>query len=293
MKRALVTGAQGFVGRHMVRLLDSQGFDVDEIDVLNGSDVRNAHAWPTWHYNIVVHAAAHVGGRVDIDSRAGYIGAYNSMLDGAMFEWALRAKPTHFVYLSSSAAYPVAMQQDSSAIVRLAEKDIDIFNPTRPDSTYGAVKIHGERIASELIKDGLKVHVVRPFSGYGEDQSINYPFPSFAVRARRRDDPFEVWGSALQVRDWIHIDDVVRAIYAIVESDYATTPLNICSGVGVDMATLADSFMEAAGYSANIRELHDLPMGVMRRVGDPSRMRLVYTPRVSLDEGIRRALSTR
>jgi nucleoside-diphosphate-sugar epimerase len=289
-KRALVTGAQGFVGRHMVRLLDSQGFDVDEVDIINGSDVRNAQVWPTWHYAFVVHAAAHVGGRVDIDSRAAYIGAYNSQLDGAMFEWVLRAKPDRFVYLSSSAAYPVELQGESSA-QRLRESDIDPLNPRMSDSTYGAVKLHGERIAAELFNEGLKAYVVRPFSGYGEDQPIDYPFPSFAKRACQRDDPFEIWGDSRQVRDWIHIDDVVRAIYAVVDSNLIGKPVNLCTGIGTDMTTLAEMFMEAAGYNASIRELWDMPMGVMRRVGDPSLMRCVYTPRVSLAEGVRRALA--
>lgn len=290
MKRALVTGSHGFVGRHMVRLLESQGFDVDAIDTLNGADVRNAHVWPDWHYELVVHAAAHVGGRVDIDSRAAFIGAYNSQLDGAMFGWVMRTKPSRFVYLSSSAAYPVALQDDSAATVRLRESDIDLDRPELADSTYGLVKLHGERLARELRGEGFKMSVVRPFSGYGEDQSIDYPFPAFAQRACRRDDPFDVWGSAQQVRDWVHIDDVVRAIYAVTEANMSEA-VNICSGIGVDMTTLAETFMTAAGYDASVRELSDRPMGVVRRVGDPSRMRLVYTPRVSLDEGVRRALA--
>jgi nucleoside-diphosphate-sugar epimerase len=82
----------------------------------------------------------------------------------------------------------------------------------KPDYTYGWSKLTGEylgRIAVEKYK--LKVAVVRPFSGYGEDQEPVYPFPAIALRVAARRNPVIVWGNGLQSRDFVHIDDAVEA----------------------------------------------------------------------------------
>jgi nucleoside-diphosphate-sugar epimerase len=136
------------------------------------------------------------------------------------------------------------------------------------------------------------VHVFRPFSGYGSDQSSDYPFGAFIDRALSRQDPFEVWGDGEQVRDWIHVDDIVRAVFAGIDQDFRG-PVNLCTGRPMSFNELARIVTEAAGYEPAIKHLPAAPQGVRYRVGDSALMRTIYQPTVSLEEGVQRALKER
>lgn len=286
MKQALVTGSSGLIGRHVSARLRNDDWNVQEVDVKTGCDARDFFREGAVKFDLVIHCAAHVGGRVDIEGRPTYIGAMNLMLDGALFEWALRTRPAHIIYWSSSAAYPTIKQDDP---YRLREDDIDIWEPEPSDNTYGWAKLAGERLAWECKQEGLKVHVLRPFSGYGPGQSLDYPFPSFIDRARRRVPIFDVWGDGEQVRDFIHVDDVVSGALAAVEQDHPG-PLNLCTGVGTSFNQLAELVCKSAGYAPQIQHRLDSPVGVRYRVGDPTEMLKVYQPKISLEQGVRAAL---
>lgn len=296
MKTALVTGAAGLIGRHFTKYLVDHDWDVWPLDIKNppyGSkeDVRKFFARCDDQYDLVVHCAAHVGGRLDIENRAAYIGAYNVQLDGAMFEWALRTRPAHVVYWSSSAAYPVNLQLDDANSVDLCERDIYLNEPEPADFTYGWAKLVGERLAWECQEEGLKVHVFRPFSGYAADQDVSYPFGAYVDRARRKVDPFVVWGDGEQVRDFVHISDVIDATMAAIDNDYPG-PLNLCSGIPTTFNALAKLATSAAGYQPAIEHDRPKPQGVRYRVGDPTELHKVWVPKVSLEDGIKAALQT-
>lgn len=288
--RALVTGSAGMIGRHFWKYLDGQGWDVVALDVKTAwaDDARWFFPQDKSYFDLVLHCAAHVGGRLDIENKAAFIAAYNVQLDGAMFEWALRTRPAHIVYWSSSAAYPVSLQKERMA-VGLLETDIHVDWPEPADFTYGWAKLVGERMAHEAEAEGLKVHVFRPFSGYASDQDTSYPFGAYIDRARRRSDPFAVWGDGEQVRDFIHISDVIGATMAAIEQDYRG-PLNLCTGRPTTFNTLADLVTSTAGYSPTIEHDRTKPEGVRYRVGDPTEMLKVWEPKVSLEDGVRSAL---
>jgi nucleoside-diphosphate-sugar epimerase len=198
------------------------------------------------------------------------------------------------VYFSSSAAYPVRHQTLRSGHGPLVESDIDLEDADQPDAVYGWVKLTGERLAQYVNALGAGVYVFRPFSGYGTDQDTDYPFPSFARRAWALQDPFVVWGTGEQVRDWVHIDDVVDALVETLDWDpLVVGPLNICTGVGTSFTRLAQMFMAEAGYSGDVEPRADAPVGVMRRVGDPTKLHKIYKPRVTIEEGVARALRDR
>jgi nucleoside-diphosphate-sugar epimerase len=285
--KALVTGSSGFVGRHMVKTLETAGYWVTKIDLVTHNDVRKYIPTCITRFDLVVHAAAAAPHRKAIDTeRVNF--PYNVGLDATMFEWAIRTKQRRFVYLSSSAAYP-KMFQGPHRSERLREAYINPTSPEEPDSVYGWTKLLGERMAEAAHADGLNVHIVRPFSGYGEDQSTDFPFRAFAQRAKTKADPFIIWGSAEQVRDWIHIDDICRAIMMLIDDDFAL-PVNLCTGTGTSMYQLATLMCEHIGYVPQVRVDHDAPLGVFYRVGDPIRMFDHYIPKISIEEGIRRAL---
>lgn len=306
--RALVTGASGFIGRHVFAALKDAGWDVHGIDIAPGhSDVLDCDARQFFmaaesRYDLAVHAAAVEPHRSAIDTSPLTVGAGCLELDAALFRWAARTKPGRVIYLSSSAAYPVELQSRPNLEAKafwerattgrhcsLYESDIDLYAPKLPDAMYGHLKLMGERLADAYQRQGGAVTVVRPFSGYGEDQDARFPFGAFRDRARRRDDPFEVWGDGTQVRDWIHVSDVVGAILAAYENN-VDGPVNLCTGRPTSFNDLARMFAVEAGYEPEIKHLTDAPRGVAYRVGDPTLLNTFYQPKVSVEEGIRRAL---
>lgn len=292
--RALITGAAGFVGRHINAELQARGWETVPADIRATPeslpyDALDVFRRETEVYDLVVHCAYHVGGRAAIDGEPRLL-AKNLELDSSMFDWAVRTGQRRVLYFSSSAAYPVALQSDEVRRRRLRERMIDLDNLLlRPDARYGFAKLAGEQMARAARETGLSVTVVRPFSGYGEDQDDTYPFRAIVDRVQRRESPLVVWGSGTQVRDWIHIDDVVAGALAVVESG-TDEPVNLCTGIGTSMLQLASLCRRVAGYRPKLTPLPDMPAGVAHRVGDPARFHQYWTPKVTLEEGVRRAL---
>lgn len=294
--RVLVTGDLGFVGRNFVTALASQGAEVHGLDIKPGPGVVDGmshrqmdcrdyfRACATRRYDLVVHLAAMVGGRATIEGDPLLV-ATDLSIDAEFFRWCQIAKPKHVVYFSSSAAYPIEYQQDKDSPLLLREDDIRFDVIKVPDLTYGWAKLTGEMLADQLRRTSdVKVHVFRPFSGYGEDQDLDYPFPSLARRAVEQADPFPIWSDT--VRDFIHISDIVQAVLTAVEAGIEET-VNLCTGVGTSFSALAGKMMDQqSGHRAVIDVLRDKPAGVMRRVGDPTLMNQFYKPVVSLDQGI-------
>jgi nucleoside-diphosphate-sugar epimerase len=292
MKTALVTGSAGFVGRHMARRLEAGGWRVVGLDIRTdpAQDVRrffreDASAPGTW--DLVVHCAAVVGGRRTIEGNPLAL-AVDLSIDAELFGWALRTRPGRVVYFSSSAAYPVEYQSRDIRM-RLPEHLIDLAHVRTPDLVYGWAKLTGEMLAAHARAAGIPVTVLRPFSGYGADQDLAYPFPSFIDRAARRADPFEIWGDGLQVRDWIHIDDVVGATMACIVQG-VDGPLNLGHGRPTSFLELAGMVTSGAGYRPALALHRERPAGVAYRVADPTRMLEVYRPAIPLELGIAEAL---
>lgn len=285
--RVLLTGHRGFVGRHLHKAMDARGWDVTGIDLVDGHDALDFFRTDDTRYDLAVHCAAIVGGRASIDGSPLGV-ATNLALDSWYFRWLTRARVPRAVYYSSSAAYPVELQQPGP-LRRLVETDIDLDNPRLPDATYGLAKVTGERLARYAEAEGCRVHVLRPMSGYGTDQADCYPFPAFIARALRQDDPFEIWGDGGSTRDWIHISDLVGATLAAVDQD-VTGPFNLGTGRATSFDELARLVTREHGYVPALKHRLGAPQGVYHRVADPTRMREFYRPTVSLEEGIARAL---
>jgi len=281
--------------------LGRRGWVVSECDIVTGWDAHDVFRQGLneciQHYDLVVHAAASSPHRAAIDGEPQHF-ARNLRLDAAMFDWAVRTGQGRVLYLSSSAAYPIRLQTEewlnAHGPGRLAEHLINLGQWSKtgdwsPDSVYGWTKLTGEMLAEQARKAGLPVTVVRPFSGYGEDQSESFPFRALVERARRREDPYVIWGDGNQVRDWIHIDDVIAGALAVVESG-TDQPVNLCTGVGWSMAELANIACDQVGYRPRFEFLADKPAGVAYRVGDPARFHAIYKPAVTLAEGLARTL---
>lgn len=294
--RALITGSAGFVGRHIARALAARGDETLLLDNAFGewfncmNTFTSTSPYKTADYDVVFHCAAFVNGREGIDGSPAYLHTYNTMLDAAMFTWALKKRPGRVVYFSSSAAYPHDEQfANSDGRGQRLREDLISRWLEPPEASYGLSKLHGEMMVLDVRAAGVPVTVLRPFSGYGADQDPRYPFRAFVDRARRHDDPFEVWGDGRQVRDWVHISDLVGAALAAVDQG-VDGPVNVCTGIGTSFTELAELSMRAAGYRGEIRYRPDKHAGVDYRVGDPTLLHTFYQPKVRLEDALRDAV---
>jgi len=238
-------------------------------------------------FNDVFHFAAIVGGRLKIDGDPMMV-AQDLSIDAEFFYWICNNKPDRVLYPSSSAAYPVSKQTEESAIA-LSESDIDFNNMGQPDMTYGWCKLTGEYLAHIAAKHyGVHITCIRPFSGYGEDQDLSYPVPAIALRAAYKEDPFEVWGSGYQGRDFVHIDDVIDCIMTAMNKISDGTAINIGMGKLTTFREIIGLFSKFAGYEPEIKTLMDKPVGVHSRYCNMDFVKetLGWEAKISTEEGM-------
>ena len=246
MRKILITGGAGFVGRHFVKHFLERGDEVHAVDCvaqLTGG-IDPDRGWPLFEprdfsgfkffredcrdffkrprvtdYDYSIHLAAMVGGRAMIENNPIAV-ADDLSIDAEYWQWAKLAKPAKTLCFTSSAAYPIKYQRARDYV--LLREDMISFDQDigMPDMSYGWAKLTCEYLARLAYqKHGLKSVCYRPFSGYGEDQDNSYPVPSICKRAlaNKGAEVLEVWGSGTQMRDFIHIDDCVVGAVATMD----------------------------------------------------------------------------
>jgi nucleoside-diphosphate-sugar epimerase len=320
LRRILITGGAGFVGRHFARYFLENGDEVHAVDSIQphtgGIDPTNG--WPLFEprdyrhfkfykedcrdyferaercaFDYALHLAALVGGRMMIENDPLAI-AEDLSIDAAYWRWARKARPKKTVTFSSSAAYPIHLQQ-ADGYVLLQEDMIDFGREIgMPDMSYGWAKLTCEylgRLAFD--RYGLQSVAFRPFSGYGEDQDDTYPFPSICKRAlrNRSSHKLRVWGSGNQMRDFIHIDDCVRGVVTTMDKIDNGDAINLSTGVLTSFIEFARTAAECCGYSPLVTGMEDRPSGVYARGGDTNKQKtLGFTHTIELRSGVERAI---
>jgi len=322
MRKILITGGAGFVGRHFTRHFLEAGDEVHVVDSLekhtgaidpwgkwplfDPCDYRN-FTFGRWdcrdyfnkfankRFDLVLHLAAMVGGRLMIENNPLAV-ADDLSIDAAFWQWAKKAEPKKIICFSSSAAYPVKYQGLRNHF--LLNEDLISFHSGSeigmPDMTYGWTKLTCEylaRLAYE--RHGLKSVVYRPFSGYGCDQDDHYPFSSILQRVlkNRNNSELQVWGNGHQMRDFIHIDDCVRGVITTMDKIDNGDAINLSTGIYTSFIEFAKIAANMLGYNPIVKGMENMPMGVYARGGDTSKQRkLGFEHKISFAEGIERGL---
>jgi len=289
--KILITGHKGFVGSHYVKHFENKGHEIIGVDIKEGNDCRDYFKVTDEQFDLIIHLAAIVGGRETIENDPLSV-ATDLSIDSEFFNWCIRTDQNcPIIYFSSSAAYPI-QYQTKEVSKRLMESDINLNNIKSPDYTYGWAKLSGEYLAMFAKQYGKKVHVFRPFSGYGETQDLDYPFPSFIKRIKEKHESFEIWGDGTQVRDFIHMEDIILATLKTVELEILK-PVNLGWGIPTSFNDLAEMSFKISGHRPplGIKHLLDKPVGVKFRCSDSTFLHSFYKPLISLEEGIERALN--
>jgi len=319
MKKSLVTGGCGFVGRHLItRLLqaDHEVHCVDPIAPLSGGilpenwpflqplENKNFHFyrqdcrdWFNEHrdadFDYAFHLAAMVGGREMIENNPLAV-ADDLSIDAQYWQWAVKARPEKNVVFSSSAAYPIELQRPDH--YELLREEIITFDDQigMPDMTYGWAKLTNEYLARLAFeKHGLNSVCYRPFSGYGEDQDDSYPFPGVCKRvlANRGASKITVWGSGRQMRDFVHIDDCIEGVLTTMDQLNDASALTLSTGIYTSFIEFAQIAAELCGFSPEVTGTSDKPEGVFARGGDTTRQReLGFAHAINFHDGVARAL---
>lgn len=308
MKNALVCGAGGFIGGHLVKRLKSEGYWVRGVDLKRNEfgnsdaddfvvgDLRDPVVCENLfdrHFNEVYQLAADMGG-------AGYIFTgdhdavvmHNSALCNLNIVEACRKFNVDKVFYSSSACmYPEYNQLDPDN-PKCSE---DSAYPAAPDSEYGWEKLFSERLYLSFHRNyGLDVRIARFHNIFGPQGTWTGGREKAPAALCRKvayatdGDSIEIWGDGLQTRSFLYIDECVEGVRKLMESDF-TGPVNIGSEEMVSINDFVDLIADVA--DKNIKKQHiPGPEGVRGRNSDNALIeeKLGWKPTEPLRVGIQR-----
>jgi GDP-4-dehydro-6-deoxy-D-mannose reductase len=299
--RVLVTGADGFVGKHLCKHLREQGDEVIEahgppgdgrapdhsaLDVTDPANVRAAVQ--AAHPEVVIHLA---GFSSVAKSHRDPARAFSVNTLGAvhLLASARDLAPRARILLIGSAEMYGAV----SAGARASEDF-----PLRPLSPYASSKVAAEVVGFQFQRaTGLEVIGVRPFNHIGAGQAPHFVVPSFArqIESIRRGcaEPILRTGDLSPVRDFSHVDDVVAAYRVLAQRGQPGEAYNVCSGEGRSIGDLLEGMLQLSGVSARVELDASLlrPAELPSLVGNPAKLRrLGWSPRRSIADALRDAL---
>jgi nucleoside-diphosphate-sugar epimerase len=310
-RRTLVTGGASFIGSHLVEALVARGATVRVVDDLSSGrltylDPLIASGAVTFlegtlldqgltqravdEMQVVFHLAADHGGRGYVDLHQVPC-ATNMVLDGNLFLAAERAGVEKLVYASSGCIYPNFLQDDPSETVYLTEEMAG--PPYDADNLYGWAKLMGEMTLREFARErGMKTASCRYFTVYGERGKEDHAVIAMIARAFVGQDPFVVWGTGEQIRNWTYISDIVEGTILAAERIDDGTAVNLGTMERTRVLDAVKEVMAYTGHQADIALHPEMPTGPMNRVADNSLAKelLGWEPLVSFTEGLHRTI---
>jgi len=311
MKKALVCGAGGFIGNHLVNRLKNEGYWVRGVDLKYNefqdtkaddfvigdlTDPQLCRTVIDRKFDEVYQLAADMGGAgfvftgendADIMHNSGLINL--NILDACR-----RRNVKRIFYFSSACMYPEYNQMDP----KNPKCSEDSAYPASPDSEYGWEKLFSERLYLAYHRNyGMDVRIARFHNIYGpfgswQDGREKAPAAFCRKVAEVSDgDTIEMWGDGKQTRSFLYIDECLEGVRRLMLSDW-TGPVNIGSEEMVSINQLAAIVMDIAGKNLSINHIPG-PLGVRGRNSDNKLIaeKLNWAPSYSLKKGLEKTYS--
>jgi len=316
-KKVLVTGGASFIGSHLVDKLVDLKSQVTVIDNLSSGKLNNLEKSLEKinfikedleyiklkrlleifkGHEIVFHLAAVHGGRGYIHMHPADV-CSNFAIDHHVFEASYRAGVEKVVFASSACVYPPKLQRHVASDYLLKEEDADPFkldDYLSADIEYGWAKLMGEVQLIAFIKQyGLKGCSVRFVTVYGPRENETHAIIALIYKAYERMDPYVIWGTGEQERDFTYVEDIVEGMLLAGEKIEDGTPINLGTGKRYKIKQVAEKIFEIMRWRPK-KIVFDTskPVGVVSRALDITRAKqlLGWEPRFSLEEGLKRTI---
>ena len=289
--KILVTGSSGFIGQHLVPVLEAQGHVVVKADRTNGCDLtvkENVDALPD--VDIVVHLAAHNG------TKHFYQRPFDVVRDGVLPTQYLldryAGQVKRFVFTGTCESYAGATDLFNYPVPTDERVPLVIGDVTNPRWSYGGSKIVNEiQVVAAHEQLGQEYAMIRYHNVYGPGQRDHF-IPEFYERALQGDFTLKGWENT---RSFMYISDAIEAtVRVIFESAFANEIVNIGVDDEISIRDLAERILCEAGIIGDL-VLEPAPAGsVKRRCADVSKFNQLtnFAPEVDLQHGIRLTLES-
>jgi len=302
LARALITGGAGFIGSHLCKLFLDRGWQVLAMDSLLTGNIDNISSlFPNSEFDFIKHDVTnfiHVDGPLDailhfaspaspIDYlelpiqtlKVGSLGTHNAL--GLAL-----AKKARFLLASTSEVY-------GDPLIHPQREDYwGNVNPIGPRGVYDEAKRFSEAMTMAYHRThGVDTRIVRIFNTYGPRMRIRdgRVIPAFFSQAIRGE-PMTVFGDGSQTRSFCYVDDLIKGIFRLLESDFRE-PVNLGNPDEFSILQIAGKIKELTGSTSSIK-FNPLPVDDPKvRQPDISLARKVleWSPEINLDEGLKRA----
>ena len=290
----LVAGATGLAGSAIVRELKRIGRPVigissKDVDLLD----RNA----TFNYldklkpNVVINAAAKVGGISANNTYPVEFLSENIRIQTNLMDAAHSANVEKFVFLASSCVYPKSCPQP------IKEEYVLTGALESTNSAYAIAKLAGIELIKAYRKEfGHKWISVMPTNLYGPNDNFDlessHVFPAlirkFIEAKKSNASSVQLWGTGKPRREFLHVDDLAKAIIVCLDNYDADQQINIGTGVDLTIAELAEKIAKNSGFSGSIDWDVTREDGTPQKVLDIQKItNLGWKPTINLDQGIK------
>lgn len=296
MKKILVFGSNGLVGKSLKRKLENE-YEPKNLFFSNRNDTdlfsyeETRKTIDTFEPDVLINAAAKVGGIYANNLQRTEFLIENLKINLNILESCIEHKNTLIINLGSSCIYPLNAPnpiKESSIMTGALE-------PT--NSPYAMAKLTSIELANSLnIQFGHTVVNLMPTNLYGPEDNFSdmdsHVIPGLMNKMHRakekNEKTFEIWGSGKPKREFMHVDDLANAIDYVIKNKIEEPLINIGSSEEVTISELALLLKDIIGFDGEIKFDKNMPDGNPRKLLDSSMMRKFgWIPKIDLKSGLK------